>query len=312
MSAQTKAILAAFTAHMLWGAGTPLFKLSFADIPPITFAAIRFWFTAILLLGYLFYKKTELSFTRKDFLITLAVGISITAHIGLYFFGLSLSNGLNTSIIVSMSPIVTVFFAFLFHKEEISSFMLMGIGIAFIGGLIIIGQPILSLGIQNKTIVIGNIILFISVIMAVISAFFLKTIAKKYPSTHINAVIFSVGFLLFLPFAFLEYRQQPLWINSLSYVSGVGIIYAVVGNSVLAYFLYTKAYQTLKMTQVETSAYIMPVIGVLLSTLILGEKMSVFFVVGAIVTAFGIFLAESRHPQHPLHRKHLLSKKRQI
>ena len=312
MTAPHKALLAAFIAHILWGAGTPIFKLSFADIPPFTFAAIRFWFTAIILLGYIFFKGSGFTFTRRDFILNVLIGLSVSAHIGFYFWGLSLSNGLNTSIIVSMSPIITVCFAFLFHKEKISTFMLAGIMIAFIGELIIIGQPLFGVGVHDASMLMGNIFVLVSVVMAVITAYFIKSIANSYPSTHINATIFSVGTIVFIPLAFVEYLQQPLWIQSLSYVSVGGIAYAVIGNSLLAYFLYTFAYKTLKMTQVETTAYIMPVIGVLLSTVLLGEKITSYFIVGAIITAVGIFLAESRHPKHPLHHKHLLSKKRQI
>ncbi|EKE12839.1 MAG: hypothetical protein ACD_13C00135G0001, partial [uncultured bacterium] len=52
LSLQTKqqAILALIVANIIWGAASPIFKLSLQNIPPFTLAFLRFFLGSILLI----------------------------------------------------------------------------------------------------------------------------------------------------------------------------------------------------------------------------------------------------------------------
>lgn len=88
MSAHRKAILALIIAHIIWGASTPIIKLTVATIPPFSLAVIRFWFTALILLFILGLRQGSLTITKSDRLPVLAWALlAVPVNIALFLSG---------------------------------------------------------------------------------------------------------------------------------------------------------------------------------------------------------------------------------
>ena len=160
LSLQTKqqAILALIVANIIWGAASPIFKLSLQNIPPFTLAFLRFFLGSILLI-FVVGKKIFIQISSwKDLLLLVLNGLTgITINIIFFFLGLRLTYAINAPVIASAGPIVTFFFAVLFLREKLVLKKLVGMILGTLGILTIVFEPLLQSGIDGS--ILGNFFL---------------------------------------------------------------------------------------------------------------------------------------------------------
>ena len=153
LSVVHKAFLAIIVANVIWGAAAPMFKLTLTNVPPFTLAFWRFFLGALILLAYLG-KKAKIP-TKSQHDLNLLVGYAlsgITVNIMFFFWGLRLTNSINSPIIASAAPVMTYFLAILFLREKFITKKFLGMLIATVGILVIVIEPILEKGFDGSGI----------------------------------------------------------------------------------------------------------------------------------------------------------------
>jgi len=126
-----------------------------------------------------------------------------------------------------------------------------------------------------------------------------KQLSARYDSFTVNTLAFGIGaalcFPLFLWIVFTGWPRGlvPDW-STISWMGWASIFVSGTLGSALPYFLYCRALQTLKATQVATLAYIQPVIATLLGVAFLGERLGPQFATAAAFILAGVFIAERR------------------
>src|SRR5438128_3691120 len=72
----------------IWGSTWLFIKLGLADLPPLTFAAIRFVISSIILCSLIAIRGVPLPRTRRDLLLLAVTGVlSFSLNYGLVFWG---------------------------------------------------------------------------------------------------------------------------------------------------------------------------------------------------------------------------------
>src|SRR5215212_10887524 len=72
----------------IWGSTWLFIKLGLADLPPFTFAGVRFVIAAIILFAFIRIRHIELPRARRDWLLLAITGIlSFGLNYGLVFWG---------------------------------------------------------------------------------------------------------------------------------------------------------------------------------------------------------------------------------
>ena len=72
-------------------------------------------------------------------------------------------------------------------------------------------------------------------------------------------------------------------------------------SGTFAYYLWHKAEKTIEVGEVNLIAYLYPIFGAPLSILWLKEKIDIFFIIGGIIIAFGVILAELKKKTEKTH-----------
>src|SRR5688500_7267154 len=73
---------------LIWGSTWAFIKLGLEDLPPFTFAGIRFVIASIILYAIISARKIRLPRTRKDWTLLAVTGVlSFTLNYGLVFWG---------------------------------------------------------------------------------------------------------------------------------------------------------------------------------------------------------------------------------
>lgn len=289
------ALLALVGVNIIWGASPPIFKWSLDVIPPFTFVFLRFLLATLILLPFALHK---LKIKKVDFpkLLLLAF-VGFTLHISTIFVGLTLAPSINASIIASGAPVFILVGSYFFLKEKLRKVTVFGTVLSLLGILVIVLRPVFDTGIEGA--VIGNLLLLSATMSFVVYTILLKKFNLPYSPLTIIFWTFALATITFFPLYAWETQLAPLQIP----LQGlIGILFGAVFTSSIAYMLFAFALKHVHASEVGIYLYIDPVITVLIAVPLLGETITLTYVMGALLVFAGIFIAEGRLQYHPLHR----------
>lgn len=297
MKTHQKAILALIVANIIWGAASPIFKLSLQNIPPFTLAFLRFFGASMILFPF---AVSSLWIKREDWfkLIMLSV-FGITINITFFFMGLKLAPSINAPIISSSGPVFIYLFSILFLKEKSHKKRLLGTIVSLLGVVIIVGQPLFDHGFKGE--IFGNLFFLLATIGAVVHAIYCKEIAPKYSAATITFWSFLIGSFTFLPFFVWELSSLSPF-STIDYRGFLGLGFGIFLSSALAYSLFDWGMKKIDAQEAGLFYYIDPVIAAIIAIPLLGEVITSIFLLGSFLVFAGIAIAEGRLHYHPLHK----------
>lgn len=282
-------------------------KVTLEEFPPMSLAFLRFAFASLLLAPFFFAQKKKVKIKKEDLPKLIAIGVFIiTLNITFFFEGIKRTTATDASILTLIIPITSVLFGWWFLKEKIYLINLFGIALGFLGALIIIGIPQILFGNFSATALIGNILIILASLSFVIGATISKKILNKYPTIIVTAIAFLIGTVTFFIPASFEYIQNPGWINQITILGILGLIYMTLLSSISAYFLFEWGLSKTSVVIADLFQYIEPFAATALAITILGEQLSIAFLIGALYIAGGVYLGtmskEAHHRHHKAHR----------
>lgn len=292
--ARKRAYIELLIVAVIWGAASPVIKYTLGGFSPAVFLTYRFFISAVL--AVIIFAITGFKFPKnpKTLALTLFNGFLLsTVSLGLLFLGTDKTTSMDSNIISTMGPITIALAGVFFLKERVTKREAVGILIALAGTLITIIEPVLKSG-SGFSGLEGNLLVFASVVVATITA----VLAKKILRSNVDALAatnlsFIVGFVTILPFGLPQILNSKFQIlTSVPLSFHLGVFYMAVLSGTLAYFLWHKAEKTIEISEVNLIAYLYPIFGTPLSILWLGEKITLPFIIGSVVIAAGVFLAE--------------------
>lgn len=288
------AVLALITANIIWGASFPIYKWSLEELPIFTFAFIRFFLGALILLPFV-YKKLHVA--REDYKNTILLALfSVSLLVPLLFIGLKLTSSINAPIIFAIGPIILIIASIIFLKEKPKSKVIVGTLISLAGIITIILRPLLESG-QTGSI-FGNILLFIVTIFSVLQIILLKRLTLRNEPITIVFWMFLIGSIPLLPFMIWE-SQNFNFISDLTSKGVFGIIYGVIFSTVIAHLLIAYGAKYIHASEIGVFSYIDPIATIAIAIPLLNEKITIAYLIGSILVFLGIYIAERRIQYHP-------------
>lgn len=292
MSKRTLAILAAIGATVIYGLNHTIAKgVMPTHIRPFGFiflrvsgAAILFW--CISFLG----PKEKIAgrdWGRLIFCAILGMSINMLA----FFKGLELSTPINSSVLVTITPIIVVILSAVFINEKITWLKGSGIVIGLMGalGLILFGAEIRQ-GAPN--IPLGNALFVLNSTAYGAYLIFVKTLIQKYHPFTLMKWLFTIGTVINLPIAFpdlmqVQWDQLPL--------DAIGaILFVVICTTFLTYLFNIFALTQLKASTVSAFVYIQPLIGILFALFMGKDDLTIVKIIATIFVLVGVYLASRK------------------
>lgn len=278
---------------IIWASSFPLIKMGLKEIPPITFATVRFLVaSAFLLLA--FSLTSELSSIKHipapDWVRLLVLGITGIGLLSIFqFIGLSYTTAISASILLATNPIFITIFSAAFLQERIDSDKVAGILIAFLGVTFIVTKLELTTSVFSSESFLGDILILGSALSWAVNTVVGKSMFKTYSPITITVVSISLGSLLL--FAFTLFHEDIGTLTQISAAAWVNILYLALVCSGLAYFLWYKALALLEASKAGVFLFTIPVYTMLIANLTLGEAITIPMVVGAALVIVGVYLA---------------------
>lgn len=267
----------------LWGSSFVSIKIAVGEIPPITMAFIRFAIASAFLL--FFNRKSADRVSKKDVPFICLGGLF---GITLYFFfentGVKLSTAANASLIVMIVPMLTILLDVLFFKSALPRLKLAGLGIATVGTyLSVTGNGLVQLDGQHF---IGNVFILGAMVTWALYTLINKRLQKQYSGLLLTTYQTVFGTLCLAPMAFTE---QASW-RVFSVQAFGHILFLAICCSVLCYLLYLHVLKELDVVVTTLYLNLVPIIGVVSSYLVLGERVLPIQLLGGCITVLAILL----------------------
>lgn len=285
----------------IWGAAEVVIKFTLGGFPPIIFLTYRFAISAILAIGFFAFYGIHFPRNFKVVLLILFYGfLTSTVALGFLFLGIEKTTAIDASLISTMTPIITAIAGAIFLREHVTLREKIGIGIAFLGTLITILEPVLRNG-DGFSGLEGNLLVFASILVGVATAVMAKILMRdEVDPLFVTNLSFIVGFATILPLALSSYTPMALLsqIKATSWPFHLGVIYMAVLSGTIAYALWHKAQKTIEIGEVGVFTYLYPVFATPLAVVFLKEKITTPFIVGAVVIALGVAIAEIKKTRY--------------
>jgi len=291
------AILFLILANIIWGAGFPIYKWALAELPPFTFAFLRFFIGALILFPFV---AKKLKIARQDWRNTFLLAFfGITLLIPFLFLGLQLTPSINAPVIIAVGPILLIGASILFLKETLKLKVLGGTLISLLGIIVIIIHPILVDGFSGGFI--GNLLILIATVCGVIQAVLLKKLTVRNNPLTLTFWMFLIGSLPLLPFVIWEAQTFNI-VADITIKGFMGLAYGIFFAAILAHYFLAYGIQHIKASEVGVFTYVDPIATVLVAVPLLEEAITFPYLAGAMLVFLGIFIAEGRLHYHPLHK----------
>lgn len=291
---RTRAYILLLIVVIIWGIAPSVIKFGLGELPPFLFLTYRFFITSLIMFPFFLASKEKGITLGKIPLIILVSLLGTTVNLGLLYVGTNLTTSLDSSLITATAPIFVALAGVWVLHDHVTKIEKVGIFVAILGTILIALQAIFEKGTAGSS-VIGNMILFVSnFAFAAYLLFSKEALRKNVSPMTITFMMFFVGFLTTLPIAIWESRGESLIpkITSLSLPAHLAVIYMAIFSGAVAYFLYQKAQKTIEASEAAVFTYLTPVVTAPVATLWLHEKITPIYIIGSVIIAIGVVLAE--------------------
>ena len=288
MNQRALALLAATAASAIYAVNHTIAKGMMPDvIQPYGFillrvggAVILFWIVSI------FYPSEKIE--SRDWKRIITCGFfGMVLNMLMFFKGLSLSTPINSSVVITIAPVLLLILSAIFLKERITWLKGVGIGLGLAGALILI-----LFGIKTQpnapNIPLGNMLFIINATSYSVYLILVKPLVAKYNSITLMKFFFLFALLMNIPIGWHEFSQVD-WMN-LSFDSSWKLTFVVIGTTVLTYLFNIYALKQLSPSVIGAFMYLQPLIAAIFAVMMGADTITTIKITAAAFIFLGVFL----------------------
>jgi drug/metabolite transporter (DMT)-like permease len=282
---------------LIWGSTWLFIKLGLEDLPPFTFAGIRFVLASAILFSLVAIRRLSLPRKRSDWVLLASTGVlAFCINYGLLFWGEQyISSGLAALLQATIPVFGLVIAHFYLPGERMNLPRVIGVVMGITGVAVIFSN---QLSVAGPRALAGSAALVLGSASAAYSNVLVKSRGK-----NLDPAILAAGQMLFglIPLLLLGI---PLEGNPFRFhwtrMAVAALFYLAIVGSVIAFLLYYWLIQNMDVTNTMLIALVTPVVAVTLGVLVLNEELNWRTLVGGAMIMLGISLVVLRRKKELL------------
>lgn len=293
MNNQTKGVLFALCATLLWSVNFVIASGIKGHIPPVGLAFWR-WAIACLFLAPFAIKSTIKSrdAIRKNirFLaITAVLGITIFNTL-IYFSGRTTS-AVNLSLIAISIPLFIVALSRIAFKEKVSTTKIIGIATIIFGVLILITKGSLQSLFQIQ-FAFGDLLMLFACIFFASYTILVRMKPKELSPKVFLFTVFTLGTLFLFPFYLWEhiYYQKVIFDSTTIFAT----TYVGIFASLVSYYLWNEAITLIGTQKTAVIYYLIPVFSGILAYFFLNQNIILSQIISMGIIVFGLLITNRK------------------
>ena len=284
------ASLLAVSCSVAWAFAFPLIKIGIKDFNIATgdtaakalFAGIRFFSAGLVVLLIAWSMRMNIRIKGlKNNLIVLLFGLVNTAlHYLFYYIGLSNQTGSRSAIIDSMSSFMLIIAACIcFKDEKLNLRKIVGCVLGF-GGIMLVN---VGGDLSSEFTFMGDGMLILSTVFSAMGGLLTRVAGKKADSLVVTGISLAFGGGLMIAGALAVGGRLDVWTGH-----GVFILGCLTAISVYGFSIYNRLLCENPVGEIAIFNSLIPILGVILSCLILGEPFRFKYIIAGIIVSAGI------------------------
>src|SRR5713101_3980028 len=281
----------------IWGSTWLFIKIGLVDLPPLTFAGIRFVLSSLILTLLVLARRARWPRTRSEWTLIAVVGVlQFTLNYGLVFWGEQhISSGL-AAVLQSTFPAFGLVFAHLYlPQERMTTGRVVGVLLGVFGVAVIFSD---QLSMAGSMALLGSIALVLSAFFGSYGNVLVKAYGGKIDPQILAASQMVFGFVPLLAVG-IPTEGNPFRFHWTA-VAVVSLLYLVVVGSVIAFALFYWMVRHMDVTHTMLIALVTPAVAVLLGMIVLHEKLNWRLLAGGACIIAGLALIVLRKRRKPL------------
>lgn len=293
MKNTTLGFLAALGATVIYGLNHTIAKnVMPVYISPFGFILLRVLGATILFwIASIFVKHERIE--RKDWPRLIACSfLGMVINMLAFFKGLELSTPVNSSVIITISPIIVFIFSAILLKEKIKLIRSAGILFGFVGALILVLYTAKT-GLNAPNIPLGNILFIVNSFAYGLYLVLVKPLIEKYNVINLLKWLFLLAIFMNFPVTIGEFSIVD-WTNLPIKEAILPMVFVVVGTTFCTYLFNAYALRTLSPSTVSSFIYLQPIVGIIYAVSTKSDTLSFVSVIGMILIFIGIYLVTKK------------------
>lgn len=228
---------------------------------------------------------------KKDKLYFIICGLfGITIYNLFLNIAIDYSLASNVSVIIAASPLFTALISFLLKIEKPYFNFFIGFIISIVGIIIITFNGKIELQLKP----LGDIMAVISSIgWAVYSVFIVKITDKKYDFILSTRKIIFYGIVFMIP-SFFFFDFNPNWAALKNPIVLFNMLFVAIFASGICFIIWNKATDLIGVLKTNVYVYLTPIITIIISIIVLKERMTFIAFIGITLTLIGVIVSELR------------------
>ena len=272
-------------------------KIALQFIAPTFLVALRMLCAGVLLIGFAWRKSHRLhwGYLKQDAVTILTISFFTTLFPSLLkAYALKNMFSSKAAFLGSLDPFVTAMYAYVLWHEKLSFQKLVGIGVGFIGTMMVL----FMISPNEQTLMAGSVFSYPELAalgaMAIgrLGWILVQKLLKKdrYSVPEINGVTMLVSGLGSLALAIYWQEVSLSQLSFSHYKLLVALAWTIIVGNVFGYSLYAHALRVHSATFVALTGFSVPIFVYLFGWLILGEPLSAYFMCATFVTFIGLLI----------------------
>jgi len=284
-------LFALILVQILFGLNYVISKIVVDLFPPLVWASIRIIISAlIMLLAAVIWKRPHPKGGAKFFVPLIGFALLGTiVNQGSFLVGLHYTTSTNSAVLNTLIPVFTCLFVTLRGQEKMGLLRVLGLMCALAGVLVI--RRVEDFTLSNDTFV-GDLLTILNCFSFGLFLAYAKEFIEKHDRVWTTAWMFiygSVGLTLI---------SVPEWSNfhkvEMSTVLAACMVFAVVGGTLLTYFLNNWALAHTQSSHVALFIYIQPVVATVFAWMWKSEPITMRTIISCCLIFLGVYFAVDR------------------
>jgi drug/metabolite transporter (DMT)-like permease len=284
-----KTLLAFAIIYLVWGSTFLAIRVGVREVPPLLFAAMRFFTAGVILYAWMRLKGTASPTLRQWSSLSLIALLIFVLDYGLLFWAEQRVPSGIAAVMLATIPVFMALAEILFLRTQRLTLRLAFALMVGIGGVAVLISRSVNFG--DAPIETSGAI---ALVVAAVSWSIAAVLSRKFslPESKVmssGAQMLSGGFMLFIAAALLG-EFKGFRIEAISKGAWLALVYLIVAGSIIGFTAYVWLLHHESPTKVGTYAYVNPVVAVLVGYFLGGEALGMRTVMGTILVLVSVLI----------------------
>lgn len=284
-------IVSFFAVYVIWGSTYVFNKIAVTELPPFFLASMRFIAAGLLIMLISKILNLQLAITKKQFLNSLIAGFLFLVYgNGVFVWALKYVDSGFAALLASTQPLFVLLLMRLIDRKPMQKKSIIGVLLGLIGMYLLVSQQEIT---SSEGTVLGVFMIFTCVFSwSYGSVFVSKADLPKnfFVSTGYQMLI--AGFMLLI--GSIIFKET--WVSPLTWSTEVqlSMLFLVSFGGIAVFTAFNYLLKNVSTEKVATSAYVNPIIAMLLGWYVLDERLSLQSIIASVVLLTGVYFINSR------------------